>query len=207
MAPFQLYYREGSSSMVIEAALATIGAEYVLVPVSDKDKESGGILARLNPAAKIPVLVLPDGTAVSESMAILMLLDEIYPAANLMPKPGSTDRAFALQWLAFMASSTYPKALQFYYAARYTTATDQPGIDAVRDAAGEALGHDLGLIAKAIRGPYFLGGTWSILDVYAAMLADWHAPAMAQPLFQALRSAIVAHPAIRKAWMGHDYAL
>jgi glutathione S-transferase len=207
MAEFQLYYREGSGSMVVEAALALAGADYRLVHVPDKAQQRTGIVASLNPAAKIPVLVLPDGHAVSETMAILLLLDEMFPGAGLMPLPGSPDRGLALQWLAFMACSTYPKALQFYYAERFTVATDQAALDAVRAAAASALDHDMGLITKALRGPYFLGAKLSILDVYAAMLADWHAPAMELPVFLDLRGAILDNPAVRKAWISHDYAM
>jgi glutathione S-transferase len=204
---YQLYYNQGSGSMVIEAALAMAGQGYQLESVPDRAAMLSGAVAKLNPAVKIPVLVLPDGHAVSESMAILLVLDERHPEAGLLPPTGSKDRAIALQWLSFLASSIYPAALRFFYADRYTTQHEEAALDALRASASASQDHDFSLFAAALKGPCLFGDTASIVDVYAAMLADWHAPAMQLAPYQALKAAILAHPAIRKAWINHAYAL
>src|SRR5256886_16938494 len=59
---------------------------------------------RINPAAKVPALVLPDGTAVFESAAILIHLTNAHPAADLAPVVGSTAHARFLQWMLFLSS-------------------------------------------------------------------------------------------------------
>ena len=205
MSHYTLYYREGSGSMVIEAALLMAGASYdrVLVPDNAAQRETGFLT--LNPAGKIPVLVLPDGTAVAETVAIILVLDETYPAAGLLPSDGA-NRTKALQRLAMLATSTYSHALSFYYPARSTTATDDASISAVAAAAAGNLDADFVTISAALGTPFFFDAV-SIVDVYAMMLADWHAPALKLPKIKALKSAILAVPAIHKAWVAHDYAV
>ena len=113
MAPYQLYWRAGSGSMVAEAALRMTGADYALVEVPTKAEQREPKFRAINPAGKIPVLIMPEGQIIFESMAILMALDERHKNTGLLPAYASQTRATTLQWLAFMAASTYPAALRF----------------------------------------------------------------------------------------------
>ncbi len=207
MTSYKLYYREGSGSMVIEAALAMAGAAYDLIAVPDKKQQRSEAFLKRNPAGKIPVLVLPDGTPIAETMAILLVLDEAFPKAGLLPPLGSPGRPKALQWLAFMASSTYPAAIRFYYAHRHTTQTEDAAHEAVRLAASATLDEDFAAIMAALKDPFFAGESMSILDVYAAMLADWHGPAMKDGRMQRLKAGILENPAVHIAWLSHEYPL
>jgi glutathione S-transferase len=78
--------------------LALLGRDYERVPV---DIFAGDTLtdafAALNPARETPVLELDDGTAVSQSSAILWVLAEGTP---YLPA-GSVERAQVVQWLCF----------------------------------------------------------------------------------------------------------
>ncbi len=206
MSGYVLYSREGSGSMVIEAALAMAGASYQLRPVGKSDADRLAEVAALNPAAKIPVLLLPNGAPVSETMAILIVLDERHPEAALLPPPGSADRPAALQWLAFLATSTYPAALRFFYSERYTADQREPAVEAVKQAAAHDLAADLELVMRALKAP-FLFDRPTIVDVYALMLADWHGSVLSDPRMAALKDALLAMPSIRTAWVNHDYAL
>jgi glutathione S-transferase len=113
----------------------------------------------------------------------------------------------ALQWLTFMATSTYDADLRLYYPHRYTASTDEAAIEAVKMAADRQLVHDLDLIEQAMGTPFFIGATLTIVDVYAAMMADWHPPGMDRARFKAHRAAILGNEAIRKAWLNHAYAV
>jgi glutathione S-transferase len=76
---YRLYGRLGAGSLAPQMMLEEIGAPYELVWVSRAPAEVEQ-LRRVNPAGKIPVLVLPDGTPVSESAAILIHLTNAHPA-------------------------------------------------------------------------------------------------------------------------------
>jgi glutathione S-transferase len=207
MSDYILYSREGSGSMVIEAALAMAGARCALKPVSKDDPAALAEVARLNPAAKIPVLILPGGRAVSETMAIILILDELHPEAGLLPRPGTADRPAALQWLAFLASSTYPAALRFFYPDRMTSDKSEAAVSAVNSAAGEALDEDMGKVLAELTHPFLFAAGPTIVDVYALMLADWHGTSLADPRMIRLKQALLAIPAVRTAWLSHDYAV
>src|SRR5262249_37338398 len=127
---------------------------------------------RVNPTGKIPALVLPDGTAVSESAAILIHLTAAHPAAKLPPPAGTAPHARFLQWMLHLSANVYDTALRCYYAARYSTAgvTVQEGI---KERATEDYERQLELVHRALS-PYVLGETLSAADPYLYMLAGWY---------------------------------
>ena len=182
-----------------------VGATYRLIDVPTKAEQREDKFRSVNPAGKIPVLMTPEGSTIIESMAILLALDERHQSANLLPASGSLERATALQWLAFLSASTYPSALRFYYPDRYTTGTSSEEIAAVKAAAAKALDADFAILSAALRGPFLLGSTMTITDVYLAMVADWHEPAMELPAIKTLKTAILKNKAVKTAWDNHEY--
>src|SRR5207302_8441681 len=72
-------------------------------------------------------LVLPDGTPMFESAAILIHLTDAHPTARLAPVAGSTAHAGFLQWMLFLSSSVYEAALRIYYPERYSSAGQAAG--------------------------------------------------------------------------------
>lgn len=206
MASYQLYWRAGSGSMVAEAALRMAAADYVLVEVPTKAEQSEDIFRAINPAGKIPVLITPDGQTIIESMAIVLTLDERHKQAALLPDYATGARATALQWLTFLATSTYPAALRFYYPHRYTADGTPEAIAAVKAAASSAMDADFAIITAAIKGPFLLGSTMTITDVYLAMMADWHSPAMEIAAIQSLKAAMLQNEAVKAAWHNHEFA-
>src|SRR3979490_644630 len=81
---YKLYGRANAGSLAVQIALEEIGAPYDLIWVGTTAAELEG-LRRINPAGKVPALVLPDGTPVFESAAILIHLANAHPTAGLAP--------------------------------------------------------------------------------------------------------------------------
>ncbi|MGL4404668.1 MAG: glutathione S-transferase family protein [Notoacmeibacter sp.] len=204
--PYQLYWRAGSGSMVVEAALLMAGASYTLIGVPTKAEQTGEAFLKVNPAGKIPILVTPKGQTIIESVAILLALDELHKEAALLPAYGSPERATALQWLAFLAASTYPAALRFYYPHRFTTDQSPEAIACVKASGAKAMNHDFAILAAAVKGPFLLGETLTIADVYLAMVADWYDPAMEIPALQKLKTEMLKNAAVKSAWDNHGFA-
>lgn len=188
--------------MVVEAALRLIGADFERVRIDREAARSTPRFLALNPAGKVPVLALPSGQVIAESVAILLALDETFPEARLLPPHGSPGRNVAVQWLIFMTANIYPDALRYYHPERYGDATSDTAIklQAERD-----MDRDFGQLAAAIRGPFLLGARMTITDVYAAMLADWHAPAMQLPKIATLTAAVLENAAVSEAWRNHEF--
>jgi glutathione S-transferase len=167
---YRLYGRENAGSLAVQMVLEEIGAPYELTFVSKSDAQLGAY-RRINPAGKIPALVLPDGTAVSESAAILIHLCGAHPAARLAPEPGSAAHARFLQWMVYLSANLYDTALRYYYAERYSNAaTAAAGIQAqaLSDFSGQ-----LEFVSGALS-PYVLGESLSAADPYLYMLAGWY---------------------------------
>ena len=117
--------------------------------------------------------MLPSGTVLTESAAITLALADIWPAAGLLPAPGTDARAVACRWLLHMAVNIYECDLRYTYPDRYTA--DPGGSDGVHDAAIGQWDRGFRVVEEGIAdGPWFLGDTFSLLDPYLAMLVCWH---------------------------------
>ncbi|HXY96618.1 MAG TPA: glutathione S-transferase family protein [Steroidobacteraceae bacterium] len=168
---YRLYGRRGAGSLAPQIVLEEIGAAYELRWFGRTPADLEALL-RINPAGKIPVLMLPDGTTVTESAAILIHLTDAHPQAGLAPPPGSAAHARFLQWMVYLSANLYEAVLRYYYCERYasTAAAAAPAIKA------QAL-RDYGAHLERIHGelsPYVLGDRLSAADPYLHMLAAWY---------------------------------
>jgi glutathione S-transferase len=170
-AKFQLYGRKGSGSLAVQMVLEETGAPYELHWV-ESTPQAIASLRRVNPAGKVPALVLPDGTAVAESAALLIYLSTAFPAARLAPPPGTSAHARYLQWMVYLSANVYESALRYFYADRYSSAGAQ-GAPAVQARALEEYTRHLETLAATLS-PYVLGETYSAADPYLYTLAGWH---------------------------------
>lgn len=169
---YVVYGSKGSGAFCVEAALAEAGAPVELSEMHlENDDQHGEDFLKLNPSGKIPALILPDGSALTESAAILLLIAERHPEANLLPPPGSADRAIALRWLVFMASEIYPIVELADYPERFIA--DHKGAAVLKRSAKSRIRERLLLVEAAAVGPWFLASGFSLVDIYAAMFTRW----------------------------------
>src|SRR5258705_13896972 len=99
----------GSGSSIVEAACAEIGADYEVRDLNVRaEEQQGDEYAALNPQRKLPTLEVDGSEIITESVAILLTLDERHRDAGLLPPPGSRQRAQALRWMLFLATELYP---------------------------------------------------------------------------------------------------
>ena len=203
---FTLYGDLGSGAFSAEAALAEAGAPYRFELVSlEKNEQKQPAFLAINPSGKMPALRLPEGDIVTESAAILLTLADHFPQARLLPPQASNDRALAYRWLAFMASEIYPIVEIVDYPERFMP----PGGDAgaLRKIARDRIRERILIIERMIKGPFLLGGGFSILDIYAAMFTRWSLEPdwkLAHiPRLMALADAVSQRPAIAPVWQRH----
>ena len=168
---YKLYSRPTSGGFVVEAALTIAGAPFEVVHIDRKAPPPG--YSELSPFNKVPALALPDGTTMTESAAICLLLTERFPDAGLGPAPGSPERSAFLRWMLFLATMLYPTLMQFYFAKRSTT--DLAGIDAVKQAAIREADRGFAILEEELAGrEWLVGDRRTIADIYLLMLAHWH---------------------------------
>jgi glutathione S-transferase len=153
----------------------------------------------------VPALVLPDGTPVFESAAILIHLTHAHPAAGLAPVAGSTEHARFLQWMLFLSSNVYEAALRSSYSERYSTVGTAAAAQ-IKAQAVEDYARHLELIHDALS-PYVLERL-SAADPYLHMLAGWYpgdttALSLRLPKLAQHAELLRQRPATRKAEQDH----
>ena len=201
---YKLYWRYDSGAYAPNAVLELVGARFERVHVDNRKGETrtSEYLA-LNPLAQIPTLVLPDGTVMTETAAMLLHLTEAFPAAGLAPAPGAAGRTTFLRWLLFLATSVYPAVLRDTYPERHIA--DASGAPVVRQQARADKARLWRAYAEAMGDrPWMVGEAMSALDIYAAMLAGWWADAGTLPAIESLVARVRADPVCGRLWTEYD---
>ncbi len=205
---YKLYWSKMSGAMAPQALFEEMGASYQKIVIDLEEEENlGGDFLAVNPMGQIPALVLPDGTLMTESAAMVLHIVDRHPEAKLAPPAGSPESARFLQWLLFMASTLYSADLRTYYADRFTT--DADGVEGVKASAMADMDRYFAILNDALNpGPYLLGESFSAVDIYLWMLAAWHPdpePMLERnPRVKRLVEGVQARPAIARIWPEHE---
>ncbi|MBS0550720.1 MAG: glutathione S-transferase family protein [Proteobacteria bacterium] len=173
MTAYRLYGRPGWGSAIVEAQLAWYGLPFTVELVGDllRDPPSRQKLEAANPLAQVPTLVLPDGTVMSESAAITLLLADVTGQDSLVPGPAARERASFLRWLVFIVANIYPTFTYADVPSRFVEveAAQQPFVATI-DAYRNRLWSQVESVTGA---PWFLGDRLSALDIFVAVMTHW----------------------------------
>jgi len=173
---YKLYGWKLSGSLATEAALNEIGAEYEIVPINIREGEQHTEeYRRINPTGQVPSLKLPDGSVMTEGAAILQHIADSHPESQLAPLPGSSDRAQHDRWLIFFSVNVYEGELRKLNPQDYVTSKDCA--ESVKITADSYVEKHYIIFEDALgEGPYMFGDTFTVLDIYVWMLAQWMPP-------------------------------
>ena len=207
---YTLFGFKGSGSAAVECALEMAGADYRIVEAASWEKGSAlDELARVNPLQQIPTLLLPDGTVLTESAAILMHLGLAFPHAGLLGAE-ARERDLALRGLVYIAANCYSCISIVDYPERYTTTADDASLAAVRAGARATLHRHWDIFADLypVADGAFIGGEQpGALDLLAAVVSKWSGTrahlAAARPAFSALLERIESHAAVALVFGRH----
>jgi GST-like protein len=169
-----LYGSLGSGSAAIEIALRACGLPYAVVRASTWEPDSAvDALARVNPLRQIPTLVLPDGSVLTESAAILIHLGLVAPEGRLLPGDAGA-RAQAIRGLVFIAANCYAAIGINDYPERWTAATSPGAHDKLRQGARRQLHRHWEVFADTFPAtPWLSGETPGALDFLAVVVSKW----------------------------------
>ena len=198
---YTLYGKKGSGSASIEAALTLAGAPYRMVETASwETNDAFRELLKLNPIGQIPTLVAPDGSALSESAAILIHLDVAHPAAGLLPREEAA-RAQAIRGLIFIAANCYSAITVIDFPERFCKDMDDSARDRIRAGTRERLHRHWEIFADMFPArPFLAGSDVGALDLYAAVASKWSGTrahlAAQRPPFHAALLKIEAQPKV-----------
>jgi GST-like protein len=202
---YKLYGRPGSGSLAVQVALEEIGARYERIWVGREAADVARFRV-MNPTGRVPALVLPDGTVMFESAAMLIHLALSHPQPALAPQPGTGRHAVFLQWMVFLSANVYEAALRMYYSDRYS-ARGEADAEAIRKQGTDDFCTHLALVSQGL-GPYVLGADYSIADAYLYMLASWYPGEKKElyarvPRLEAHTKLVSVRPAVAKVDADH----
>ena len=202
----KLYYGPGACSFVPHAALEVIKAatgtdfETQSVKLHKGEQRTPEYLA-MNPLGLVPVLVV-DGQALNQIVAICDYLDRRFPQAGLLPAE-PWQRAQAMSYFAWMNNTVHPSFTRIY----------RPGNFVASEAAQAELKQSALLAFRgqleriqamtAHAAPFLLGDWLSFVDAYALVFLRWGGLAgidpASLPAYQAYVEKLAATPAVAAA--------
>ena len=109
----KLFTSPGSCSLGIRVLLEEAGADYEAQKLDFASKEQLGDAYRsVNPKGKVPALVRPDGSLLTEFQTIAFWLADAYPDANLLPADAEA-RLRVMEVLDFIVGSVHMRGFTF----------------------------------------------------------------------------------------------
>jgi len=160
-----LYHSPNSRSTGTWMLLEELGADYELKVLNMKAGETRqpAYLA-VNPMGKVPAIV-HDGALVTEQVAIVIYLADLYPEAGLAPAIGDSLRGPYLRWT-------------IYYASCFEPAVTDRALKREPPQPSMASYGDFDTMLKTLtdqlaRGPYLLGEKFSAADVLWGTALTW----------------------------------
>jgi len=205
---FTLFGYRGSGSAAVECALEVAGLDYELVSAASWAEDSAvERLAQVNPLRQIPTLVLEDGTAISESAAILIHLGLQYPHSDLLPAEPA-QRALALRGLVYIPANCYSLISVLDFPERYLADPSEAAQQNLHAGTRALLHRHWQLFAGLYRpDPYLCGAGLSALDLMAAVVSRWSGSRQhlqrARPAFAVYLARVDAHPAVAPVFARH----
>lgn len=171
----ELLAQPGFGSVIIEAQLALYGVPYMLVPVGDviSDHDARGLVAQHNPISQLPTLLVGDSLVMTESAAITIWLSEEFGSGktNLVPPPGDALRPAFLRWLIYWVANPY--SVFAYLDRSKELVSDGEARSEFELALTDRLKGLLRNLEHAAGAPWFLGDSFTALDIYAAVFSEW----------------------------------
>lgn len=203
-----LYGSQGSGSAAIEAALALARVPFRLVETASWDVNAAyDDLLRANPLGQVPTLVLPDGTVVSESAAILIHVGLAHPESGLLPA-APPARARALRGLVFVAANCYAAIGVIDYPERWTLPADDAAVsERVRAGARARLHACWSAFADVFGEEFASREAPGALELFATIVSKWSGArkhlADHRSAFHAALLRVEAHPVVAKVLARH----
>jgi glutathione S-transferase len=196
-----LYYHRGACSTANHFALEESGVAYQAIEVNLRAKNDPLTeqVRALNPMGMTPVLVLSDGTVLTQNSATLPFIADLAPSRKLLPERGTRERHEAEQWLGFIASDLHPRMVEVAWIWAEKDDAIQARLRAYYD---ERVSLPLRVLENHLTDRQFiLGEAYSVIDAYAVVALGWSVPCQVSldpyPNIRALIARVEARPVIR----------
>jgi glutathione S-transferase len=209
----RLFYSPGACSIVPHIALEEAGADFEPVPVvlAEGEHLKPEFLA-INPHGRVPALGTDRGV-VTENIAILNLVADLYGAPGAVPRGDPFETARCNELLGWFSSTVHIAFAQVWRGSRFTD--DESLWPAIAAGGRRALAKHFTEIEGMCGAGWLAGERFSAADGYAAIFFRWGRrigmDMTAYPNWQALVQRVIERPAVqrvmaREGWTAADFA-
>lgn len=167
-----LYSSKSTGGEIAEMFLRRSGLPFEVEYLDYEKRRTNKKFLKLNPLHQFPVMILPSGELMTETLAIAFYLNE-KASMGLIPPSRSKDFPRFLRWAVFLVGSVYPTFTYADTPERWTKnkkARKEVGrsIDAFRSKMWKHMDR-----AASARGPYFMGRKQTLIDFYLVEMTLW----------------------------------
>ena len=166
MSKYLILGKSGAGSLIPEFLFTELGIDYEIKFTNKKDIIKVGKKG-YNPLGKIPVLILPNGTEIFESLAIVNYITMSH--RGLCPSSNSNDYFQYWKMLSLMATTLYSGYHRQHHRDFYV---DEPGFESLKSKAQKEQSIIFDYIEKNLT-PYICGKTITAVDFYLYTLTRW----------------------------------
>ncbi|WP_303979861.1 glutathione S-transferase family protein [Dongia mobilis] len=168
----KLFYSPQSCALASHLALAEAGAAFEAVRVDfARQEQRQPDYLRINPKGRVPALVTDRGI-LTETPAILFYVAQTHPAAGLAPLDDPFELGRIQAFNSYLCSTVHVAHAHRMRGYRWA---DDPATfaDMARKVPGNVRDCFALIEAEMFKGPWVMGGTFSICDPYLYTLATW----------------------------------
>jgi glutathione S-transferase len=168
----KLYYADDTCSLASHIALEEAGADYALARISfaQNEQRSPDYLA-INAKGRVPAMVTNRGI-LTETPAMLVFIAQSFPHARLAPLDDAFAFAEVQAFNCFLCSTLHVAHAHRMRGHRW--ADDEAAIAAMKRKVPDSVGACYELVERHMfRGPWVMGGDYTICDPYLFTIAQW----------------------------------
>ena len=195
---YKLYYAPAVCSLAPHIALVEGGFDYTLerVDLKTKKTEHGADYLQIAEKGAVPALQFPDGTLLTEGVAIMQYLADQKPESGLAPANGTLARARLQEWLNYITSELHKGHFPLFNA-------DKAGDQAKALYLAKLQKNYDWLNGKLASQPYLMGDTFSLADAYLFTVLGWGkwvgVDIAAWPNLVTYQARIASRPSVQRA--------
>ncbi|MEA2841571.1 MAG: glutathione S-transferase [Methylobacteriaceae bacterium] len=168
----KLYYAADTCSLASHIALEEAGADYALARISfaQNEQRSPDYLV-INARGRVPAMVTNRGI-LTETPAMLVFIAQSFPHARLAPLDDAFAFAEVQAFNSFLCSTLHVALAHRMRGHRW--ADDEAAIAAMKRKVPDSVGACYELVERHMfRGPWVMGGDYTICDPYLFTIAQW----------------------------------
>ena len=163
----KLYYAPHACSLAPHIVLRELDLPFELIRVDNTTKRTvnGDDFLAINPKGYVAALQLDNGQVLTEGPAILQLLADLRPEANLAPVGGTFERVRLQEWLNFVSTEIHG-GLGWLFSSQFP--------DEVKALIKEKLFKRFVVLSQTLeRQDYLMADGFSIADAYLFTVLRW----------------------------------